>query len=118
MEFNYKRILSDGTVQHRKKYIEIEITDEGNVRVRIIKDVLHNESGPAYITPTGHKYYYIEGKLKHLGITDDPNNEPSIEYANGRKVWYIKTDDKIISLVQSSVIEKNDVSSDLWYSLC
>ena len=44
---------------------------------------LHNENGPAYISDSGNKFYYIEDQLHRI-------DQPAIEYADGGYKFYYK----------------------------
>jgi hypothetical protein len=74
---------------------------------KIYKGVLHNIRGPAVVTKSGNKYWYINGELHRdgdkpaviqvngnqmmwakNGLYHRENGNPAIVWANGDREWY------------------------------
>ena len=77
---HYYKMVDDNMVILGKGFVELFVDSHGNHRY-FLNGMLHKEDGPALITPSGYKEYYIRGRHIHpvwletrkdeLGIGED-----------------------------------------------
>ena len=64
-------------------YDESQMTENQGAKIwRNRQGNLHKRKGPAFIYPSGTKFWYINGQLHR-------EDGPAVEYVDGDKVWYI-----------------------------